>query len=283
MPSPTEKRQRFRELHQSGCFAIPNPWDIGSARYLQHLGFQALATTSAGFAFSRGLPDNAVRRDAMLAHVRELVEATDIPINADFEHGYAHHPESLAENVRLCVDAGVAGLSIEDSTGVTEAPLYGIEYAVARIAAARAAINTSEADVVLVARAECFLVGNPDLDEVIRRLTAYSEAGADCLYAPGLETCEQIATVVAAVAPKPVNVLIGSPMGFQIADMAALGVRRVSVGGALARAAWGGFMRAARQLATDGRFDAFDDAASHRELQEFFEKDAEQRETRSAG
>lgn len=275
--SIASKRETFRRLHESGCFAIPNPWDIGSARYLQHLGFKALATTSAGFAFSRGLPDNGVRRDMMLAHIRELVEATDLPVNADFEHGFAHHPESVAENVRLCVDTGVAGLSIEDSTGVFEAPLYPIEHAVARIIAARAAINATGADVVLVARAECYLVGSPDLDEVVRRLTAYAEAGADCLYAPGLQRRDEIAAVVQAVAPKPVNVLIGSPMGFQMADMAALGVRRVSVGGALARAAWRGFMRAARELAEQGRFDAFAEAAPHGELQEFFRHDAQQR------
>ena len=280
MQSTATKRAMFRELHQSGCFAIPNPWDIGSARYLQHLGFRAIATSSAGFAFSRGLPDNAVPRDMMLAHIREIVEATDIPVNADFENGYAHHPESVAENVRLCIDTGVAGLSIEDSTGVEEAPLYPLEAAVARIAAARAAIHASGADVVLVARAECFLVGNPDLDEVIRRLSVYAEAGADCLYAPGLRRREEITAVVQAVAPKAVNVLIGSAMGFQLADVAALGVRRVSVGGALARAAWGGFMRAARQLAEQGRFDAFADAAPHAELQEFFDSDARRRTSR---
>ena len=275
------KRERFRQLHESGCFAIPNPWDIGSARYLQHLGFKALATTSAGFAFSRGLPDNAVRRDMMLAHIRELVEATDLPINADFENGFAHHPESVAENVRLCVETGVAGLSIEDSTGVMEAPLYPLEHAVARIMAARSAINASGVDAVLVARAECFLVGSPDLDEVIRRLTAYAEAGADCLYAPGLGRREEVSAVVQAVAPKPVNVLISSSMGLQLADLAALGVRRVSVGGALARAAWGGFMRAARELAQQGGVDTLADAAPHGELQEFFQHDAQQRAARA--
>ena len=281
--SIAEKRAAFRALHESGCFVIPNPWDVGSARYLQQLGFKALATSSAGFAFSRGLPDNAVRRDPMLAHIREIVQATDLPINADFEHGYAHHPESVAENVRLCIDTGVAGLSIEDSTGVMEAPLYGLEHSVARIAAARATINATGADVVLVARAECFLVGSPDLDEVIQRLTAYAEAGADCLYAPGLRTAEQIAAVVRAVAPKPVNVLIGSPMGLSVADVAALGVRRVSVGGALARAAWGGFIRAAHQLAEEGRFDALAEAAPHGVLQDFFRHDAQQRAARGAG
>ncbi len=279
--SIAHKRERFRQLHESGCFAIPNPWDIGSARYLQHLGFKALATTSAGFAFSRGLPDNAVRRDMMLAHIRELVEATDLPVNADFENGFAHHPKSVAENVRLCVETGVAGLSIEDSTGVMEAPLYPLEHAVARIMAARSAINACGADVVLVARAECFLVGSPDLDEVIRRLAAYAEAGADCLYAPGLGRREEVSAVVQAVAPKPVNVLLSSSMGLELADLAALGVRRVSVGGALARAAWGGFMRAARELAQQGRVDTLAEAAPHGELHQFFQHDAQQRAARA--
>jgi 2-methylisocitrate lyase-like PEP mutase family enzyme len=222
MPTITERRQTFRELHQSGCFAIPNPWDIGSARYLQHLGFKAIATTPAGFAFSRGLPDNAVGRGAMLAHVRELVEATDVPVNADFENGYADDPAGVFANVQLCVATGVAGLSIEDSTGKKEQPLYEIGAAVERIEAARSAIG--DGGVVLVARAECFLVGRPDIDEVIRRLTAYAGAGADCLYAPGIRTREDIAAVVAAVAPKPVNVLIGGPVGLTMDDCAALGV-----------------------------------------------------------
>jgi 2-methylisocitrate lyase-like PEP mutase family enzyme len=275
MPTITERRQTFRELHRSGCFAIPNPWDIGSARYLQHLGFKAIATTSAGFAFSRGLPDNAVGRDAMLAHIRELVEATDIPVNADFENGYADDPAGVFSNVQLCGATGVAGLSIEDSTGKKEQPLYEIGAAVQRIEAARAAIGDS--GVMLVARAECFLVGQPDIDEVIRRLTAYAEAGADCLYAPGLRTREHMAAVVAAVAPKPVNVLIGGPVGLTMDDCAALGVRRVSVGSALARAAWGGFIRAAKELAETGRFDAFAEAAPYPELQEFFSADAKRR------
>jgi 2-methylisocitrate lyase-like PEP mutase family enzyme len=275
MPTIADKRRGFRELHQSGCFAIPNPWDVGTARYLQHLRFKAIATSSAGFAFSRGLPDNAVGRDMMLAHIREIVETTDIPVNADFENGYADEPEKLAANVRLCVETGVAGLSIEDSTGDKQKPLYDLDCAVERIAAARGAI--ADTDVTLVGRAECFLVGRRDLDEVVRRLTAYAKAGADCLYAPGLRRREEIAAVVEAVAPKPVNVLIGSPMGFRLADVAALGVRRVSVGGALARAAWGGFMRAAKELAEAGRFDAFEDAASHAKLQEFFRADTRRR------
>jgi 2-methylisocitrate lyase-like PEP mutase family enzyme len=275
MPTITERRQTFRELHQSGCFAIPNPWDIGSARYLQHLGFKAIATTSAGFAFSRGLPDNAVGRDDMLAHIRELVEATSVPVNADFENGYADDPAGVFSNVQLCIATGVAGLSIEDSTGKKDQPLYEIGAAVQRIEAARSAIGNS--GVMLVARAECFLVGQPEINEVIRRLTAYAGAGADCLYAPGIRTREDIAAVVAAVAPKPVNVLISGPVGLTMDDSVALGVRRVSMGSALARAAWGGFIRGAKELADAGRFDAFAEAAPHAELQEFFSADAKGR------
>ncbi len=235
MATIEQRRRAFRALHQAGCFAIPNPWDVGSARYLQHLGFKALATSSAGFAFSRGLPDNAVPRDMMLEHIREIVNATDVPVNADFENGYAHEPEQVAANVRLCVETGVAGISIEDSTGGREQSLYEIGHAAERIRAAREAIGDS--GVVLVGRAEGFLVGRPDLDEVIRRVVTYAEAGADCLYAPGIREREQIVAIVNAVAPKPVNLLISAPGGLTITDAAALGVRRVSVGGALARAA----------------------------------------------
>ena len=277
MTTITEKRAAFRTLHESGCFAIPNPWDIGSARYLQHLGFKAIATTSAGFAFARGLPDNGVPRDIVLAHIRELVDATDIPVNADFENGFADQPNDIAENVKLCVETGVAGLSIEDSTGDKAKPLYDLDYAVARIKAGRAAIDKSGADIILVGRAECFLVGRPEIEEVKRRLKAYAEAGADCLYAPGIRTREDIAAVVRAVAPKPVNALIGGPVGLTINDVAALGVRRISVGGALARAAWGGFMRAAKDLAEHGRFDGFKDATPHDELNEFFRADVGRR------
>jgi 2-methylisocitrate lyase-like PEP mutase family enzyme len=269
MATIAERRCKFRALHQSGCFAIPNPWDIGSARYLEHLGFEAIATTSAGFAFSRGLPDGAIGRDMMLAHIHEIVEATQLPVNADFENGYADDPEEVAKNVRLCVETGVAGLSIEDNSGRKEQPLYGLEIARERIAAARAAIGDS--GVMLVGRAECFLVGNDNIDDVIRRLTSYAEAGADCLYAPGIRTREHISAVVRAVAPKPVNLLIGGPSGLTMNDAATLGVRRVSVGGALARAAWGGFVRAAADLAGNGRFDALADATPHKELQELFQ------------
>ena len=268
MATIDERRQRFRELHRAGCFAIPNPWDIGSARYLQHLGFQAIATTSAGFAFSRGLADNAVPLDLMLAHIRELVGAVDLPVNADFENGYADEPKQVAANVRLCVETGVAGLSIEDSTDRKEQSLYEITHAAERIRAAREAI--ADSSVMLVGRCESFLLGNADIDEVIRRLTSYSAAGADCLYAPGICTREQISAVVAAVAPKPVNLLISAPGGLTMSDAAELGVRRVSVGGALARTAWSGFMRAAQELAQQGRFDGFADAAPHGDLQAFF-------------
>lgn len=268
MQTPADRRETFRELHRSGCFVLPNPWDQGSARYLRHLGFKALATTSAGFAFSRGLADGAVGRDLMLAHIRELVEATGLPVNADFENGYADDPEGVAENVRRCVETGVAGLSIEDNSGRGDEPLYNVELAAQRIRAAKAAIGDS--GVVLTGRAECFLVGQDDINEVIRRLTAYAEAGADCLYAPGISERNHIAAIVKAVAPKPVNLLISAPGGLTMRDAADLGVRRVSVGSALARAAWGGFIRAAKDLAEAGAFNGFAGATPHGELQEFF-------------
>jgi 2-methylisocitrate lyase-like PEP mutase family enzyme len=278
MPTIAEKRAVFRRLHESGCFVIPNPWDVGTARYLKHLGFKALATTSSGAAFSMGLPDAdwALTRDPMLAHIRTIVEAAGVPVNADFESGYADDPAAVAENVRLCVATGVAGLSIEDSTGDAAAPLYPFDLAVARIRAARAAIDQSGEDVLLVGRSEGFIAGAPDLDDTIRRLKAYSAAGADCLYAPGIRTPEQIRDVVAAVAPKPVNLLIGGSIGLTVEDAARLGVRRISVGGALARAAWGGFMRAARDLAA-GKFDAFVDAAPGADLNHFFADDLRHR------
>lgn len=268
MRTIVQKRTAFRQLHQSGCFALPNPWDIGSAKYLEHLGFKAIATTSAGFAFSRGLPDGAVGLHPMLAHIRELVGATDLPVNADFENGYADDANTAAENVRLCVEAGVAGVSIEDNSGRKDKPLYEIEHAADRIRAAHEAIHGS--GVVLVGRAECFLVGVDDIDEVIRRLTAYAEAGADCLYAPGIREREHIATVVKAVAPKPMNLLISAPGGLTMRDAEELGVRRVSVGGALSRAAWGGFIGAAKELAEEGTFGRFAGATPHGDLQKLF-------------
>jgi 2-methylisocitrate lyase-like PEP mutase family enzyme len=264
----TEKRKAFRQLHERGCFALPDPWDIGTAKYLQHLGFKAVATTSAGFAFSRGLADGAVGRALMLAHIREIVEATELPVNADFENGYADDPDGVAESVRLCVETGVAGLSIEDNSGRGDRPLYDVELAAERIRAAKMAIGDS--GVVLTGRAECFLVGVDDIDEVIRRLSAYAEAGADCLYAPGIRERDHVAAVVIAVAPKPVNLLITAPGGLTMRDAAELGVRRVSVGSALARAAWSGFIRAAQELAEAGTFDGFAAATPHSKLQEFF-------------
>jgi 2-methylisocitrate lyase-like PEP mutase family enzyme len=277
MPTIAENRAKFRKLHAAGCFVIPNPWDIGTTRYLQHLGFKALATTSAGFAFSRGLPDAAVSRDDMLAHIAEIVAATDLPVNADFEGGYAQAPEGVAESVRLCVGTGVAGLSIEDSTGDKDKPLYDLDLAVARMKAARAAVDKAGGDVLLTGRAECFLVGRPDLDETVRRLKAYSAAGADCLYAPGIRTPEQIAAVVKAAAPKPVNMLMPGALGLTVSDLEALGVRRISVGGTLARVAWGAFIRAAKAIASEGRFDAFKDAAAHADTNGFFRGDMKTR------
>lgn len=277
MPTIADKRRTFRKLHETGCFVIPNPWDLGSARYLQHLGFKALATTSAGFAFSRALPDRGVPRDTMLAHIREIVEATELPVNADFEAGYAHDPAGVAENVRLCTETGVAGLSIEDATGERDRPLYDLDVAVERLRAARMAIDRAGSDVLLVGRCECFLVGRPDLAETVTRLKAYSGAGADCLYAPGIRSREEIAAVVAAVAPKPVNVIRASAAGLGVAELAALGVRRISVGSAFARAAWGVLMTAAREILTDGRFDALAGAVPNAELNDLFRNDIRQR------
>jgi 2-methylisocitrate lyase-like PEP mutase family enzyme len=268
-PTITDKRRTFAQLHQSGCFVIPNPWDLGSAHYLQTLGFKALASTSAGFAWSQGRRDGAVTRERVLEHLAELVAATDVPVNADFENGFAHEPAGVADSVRAAVAAGVAGLSIEDSSA-HGGPLYELDVAVERMRAARRAIDQAGGDTVLVGRAECFLVGRPDLQETITRLRAYAGAGADCLYAPGLRTREQIGAVVQAVAPRPVNVMAGFPGSLNVAELTALGVRRISVGGALARAAWSGCMRAARQIAEQGRFDELASAASHLELNGLF-------------
>jgi len=270
MKSIDDKREEFRKLHESGCFAIPNPWDIGTARYLQQLGFKAIATTSAGFAFSRGLADGSVKRDEMIAHIRELVEATDIPVNADFENGYADEPNWCAENARLCGETGVAGLSIEDAADRKESPLYDVDLAVERIHAVREALHGT--GVLLVGRAEGFLVGREKLGQVIKRLVKYSEAGADCLYAPGFKDRESNKAIVEAVAPKPVNLLIGGPGGLTMRDAEEIGARRVSVGGAFARAAWGGFIRPAKELIERGTFNELSNAASYAELQELFNK-----------
>jgi 2-methylisocitrate lyase-like PEP mutase family enzyme len=274
------RRAAFRTLHESGCFLIPNPWDVGSARYLQGLGFKALATTSAGFAFSRGRPDSAaaVPLEMTLAHFAEIVAASDLPVNADFQAGYADEPEGVAANVRRCLETGVAGLSIEDSTGDAQRPLYELGLAKERIKAAREAIDASHTGVLLTARAECHLVGTAEpLRESIRRLEAYAEAGADVLYAPGPRERADIKAIVDAVAPKPVNVLMGWHTGLQLSDLAELGARRVSVGSALARAAWTGFMRAARAMAETGRFDGLQGAVSHTELDNFFDADLKAR------
>ncbi|HMI75178.1 MAG TPA: isocitrate lyase/phosphoenolpyruvate mutase family protein, partial [Steroidobacteraceae bacterium] len=258
-PSIADKRRTFLRLHQHGCFVIPNPWDVGSARYLQSLGFKALATTSSGFAWSHGHRDGGMSRDRVLDHLTEMVEATDLPINADFEHGFAPDAAGVAESVRLAVETGVAGLSIEDSTGQASKPLFDTDTAIERIRAARGAIDKAGADTMLIGRAEGFLVGQPDIEQVIARLEAYANAGADCLYAPGIRSVEHIAAVIAAVAPKPVNLLVGFNADVTLEKIAALGVRRVSVGGALARAAWGGFMRAAKLIQEEGKFDGFAD------------------------
>jgi 2-methylisocitrate lyase-like PEP mutase family enzyme len=276
-PSVGHKRRAFRQLHEAGCFVIPNPWDVGSARFLQGLGFKALATTSSGFAWSQGRPDGGISRDAALAHLNAMVAATDLPVNADFESGFATHAAGVEESVRLAVETGVAGLSIEDSTGDAAKPLYDLGIAVERIRAARKAIDKAGGDTLLVGRAECFLVGRPDLDETIERLKAYAHAGADCLYAPGIATRDQIAAVVAAIAPKPVNLLVGSASELTLKEISALGVRRVSVGGALARSAWGGFMRAAKLIAEQGKFDDFANGASGRELNSLFQADLKMR------
>lgn len=263
--STASKRARFRELHKAGCFVIPNPWDIGSARILESLSFKALATTSAGFAWTLGRADNQVTIDQVIVHLQALAAATDLPINADFENGFAEDLGALAANVTRACRTGIAGLSIEDAIPRQHQQLYSLTDATARIRAARGAIDASGEDVMLVGRAEGFIAGKPDLDDVVARLTAYADAGADCLYAPGLTTDAQIAAIVRAVAPKPVNVLV-TQAGFTVPRLAALGVRRISVGGALARAAWGGFMRAAQEIATHGTFDSFAQAASGRDL-----------------
>ncbi|MEO7987298.1 MAG: isocitrate lyase/phosphoenolpyruvate mutase family protein, partial [Gemmatimonadales bacterium] len=245
----------FHELHRSGCFVIPNPWDVGSARLLVRLGFKALATTSSGFAWSLGRPDNHVSLDEALAHLRAVAGAVSVPVNADFEGGFAIDPSAVAANVTAATGTGVAGLSIEDSTGDPSHPLFDVGLAVERIGAARRAIDESRTGVVLTGRSEGFIVGRPDLAETIRRLVAYADAGADCLYAPGIRSRAEIVAVVSAVAPKPVNVLVGGDFT-TVAELEELGVRRISVGGALARAAWTGFLQAAKEIAEQGTFSA---------------------------
>jgi 2-methylisocitrate lyase-like PEP mutase family enzyme len=271
----TARRRAFRALHERGCFVIPNPWDVGSARYLQHLGFSALATTSAGFAFSRGLPDSdgddPASRDRNLAYIADITAGVDLPVSADFMSGYGERPEDVADSVTFCLATGVAGLSIEDATGDSSSPLYHLSVAVERVRAARRAIDRSGADVLLTARAECYHVGHPDpLRESIRRLEAYAAAGADVLFAPGPETPAEIEALVAAVAPRPLNLLVVRDIGMGVEQIAALGVRRISVGGALALAAWTGFMRAAETLKSKGRFDGLMNLVPYAEVNRLF-------------
>jgi 2-methylisocitrate lyase-like PEP mutase family enzyme len=272
-PSTADKRKAFRRLHETGCFVIPNPWNVGTALYLQGLGFKALATTSSGYAHSQGSADGALGRDTVLAHFRELAEATDVPLNADFEDGLADSLRGLAENVTRCVATGIAGLSIEDSPNDASVPLYPLDVSVDRVRAARAAIDRAGGEVVFTARAEGFIRGVPDLDDVIRRLKAYKDAGADCLYAPGIKSREQIEAVVRAVAPHPINFLNSGAFGFTVSDIAAMGVRRISVGGSLARVAMHAFIRAATEIARDGKFDCFAGLITNAELNEFFSDD----------
>ena len=270
--SQTSLAAKFRALHESGCFVLPNPWDIGTAIYLEHLGFKALATTSAGFAFSRGKPDGGVPRDEMLAHIREIVKATALPVNADFHAGYADEPEDVAANVRLCVETGVAGLSIEDSTGRSDCRLHEKKLAIERIRAARSAIDASKTGVVLTGRCEAWLVGDPDpLDTALDRLAAYAEAGADCLYAPGVSDPNEIARIVKTLAPKAVNVLVsGFNHQLTLSGLADVGVRRISVGSGLALAAWGAFLRAAQDTQTNGTFNLLAGNAASADLNELF-------------
>jgi 2-methylisocitrate lyase-like PEP mutase family enzyme len=246
----------FHRLHSSGCFVMPNPWDVGSARALEQMGFKALATTSAGMAWTLGRADNHVTLDQALAHLRGIAAAVKVPVNADFEGGFAVDPAQVGANVRLAADTGISGLSIEDSSGDEVDPLFEFELSVGRISAARRAIDESGTEIVLTARSEGFLCGRPDIDETIRRLRAYADAGADCLYAPRVEKREHIVAIVAAVSPKPVNLLINAPF-ISVAEAAQLGVRRISVGGALARIAWDGFLKAARDIADSGTFSSF--------------------------
>jgi 2-methylisocitrate lyase-like PEP mutase family enzyme len=271
MANVAEKRAEFRRMHEAGCFVLPNPWDMGTTRYLEKIGFKAVATTSAGAAWSLGCPDGGTTIEAMLDHIRMIADAASVPTNADFGDAFAHDPEDVATNVRRCAETGVAALSVEDSTPDRAKPLHDFGLAVERIKAASAALAGT--GVLLVARSECFLTGHPEpLKEAIRRLTAFAEAGADCLYAPGVATREDIAAIVKAVAPKPVNVLSRGP-GLNVAQMAELGVRRISVGGSLARVAWTGFTRAARELAEHGTFGGFEGAMSNADLNALFARE----------
>jgi 2-methylisocitrate lyase-like PEP mutase family enzyme len=253
----TPQAEAFHRLHETGCFVMPNPWDVGSAIALEQMGFKALATTSAGYAWTLGRPDTGVQLEQTLEHFRRVSAAVDVPMNADFEGGFAGDPEEVAANVKLAAATGIAGLSIEDSTGDAAEPLYAFDLAVERVRAARRAIDESGTGLVLTGRSEGFVAGRPDLEETIRRLQAYAEGGADCLYAPFIDTNEQVSAVVAAVAPKPVNLLANAPF-ITVEEAASLGVRRISVGGTLARVAWAGFLAAAEEIEAEGTFSRFD-------------------------
>jgi len=278
-PSTSEKRHTFHKLHESGCFVIPNPWNVGTARYLQGLGFKALATTSSGHAHSQGYPDGGQSLQEVFDHFHELARATDVPLNADFENGFADDPKAVAENVTRCIETGVAGLSIEDSTGNKDNPLYDFDLAVARVKAARTAIDKAGGDAVFTARTEGFIAGRPDLAETVRRVKAFVAAGADCLYAPGIKTREQVEAVVKAAAPKAVNFLNSGSFGFTVSDLAGMGVRRISVGGSLARVAMAAFIKTAKQIANEGKFDGFADLITNQELNAFFAADLKQRKS----
>lgn len=265
MKKQDEIIEAFHRLHASGCFVMPNPWDVGSARALEQMGFQALATTSAGFAWTLGLADNQTTLQQTLEHLKEIVDSVELPVNADFQGAFATDPQTVAANVKLAAATGVAGLSIEDSSGDEADPLYEFELAVDRVRAARQAIDETGAGVLLTARSEGFVCGRPDIDETVRRLRAYAEAGADCVYAPRIETFDDVRAVVAAVAPKPVNLLINAPF-ITVAEASQLGVRRISVGGTLARTAWDGFLQAAHQIADTGTFARFEQLPNVDEL-----------------
>ena len=257
MSAPDDRVPTFHSLHSSGCFVMPNPWDVGSARVLEQMGFPALATTSAGLAWTLGRADTHITLDQALEHLREVADAVQVPVNADFQGGFARDPEQVGANVKSATETGIAGLSIEDSSGDATEPLFDFDLSVERIAAARQAIDASGTGVLLTGRSEGFVVGRPDIDETIRRLRAYAEAGADCLYAPRIDNPEHVSAIVAAVSPKPVNLLINAPF-ITAAEAAELGVRRISVGGTLARTAWGGFLQAAQEIADEGTFSSFD-------------------------
>lgn len=275
-PSTADKRKTFHDLHKSGCFVIPNPWNVGTARYLQGLGFKALATTSSGHAHSMGCADGAQSMEDVLAHYREMAAATDVPLNADFENGFAHDPDEVAANVTRCIATGVAGLSIEDFHGDNTAaePLYDFELALRRVSAARAAIDRAGGDVVFTARTEGFIKNRPDINETIRRLKAFADAGADCLYSPGIKIREHIQATVKAVGSRAINFLNYGALGFTVSDLAGMGVRRISVGGSLARVAMHAFIKAATEIAKDGKFDGFANLITNAELNKFFGSDA---------